>query len=158
MDFIIRELEEADLTADRGFVDTMANMSDISNLDFDQLKSIWRSAKSQGAHFFVAVSQEDESKNQIVATVKLLVEPKFFHGGKAAGHIEDVVTRQGFEGKGLAKALLLVALKNADKENCYKVILDCRKDLEGFYKKVGFENHDVCMRLDIPAKGGVNKK
>lgn len=158
MDFIIRELEEADFTADSGFVETMANMNDISDLDLDQLKTIWRKAKQQDAYFFIAVSQEEDSKNQIVATVKLLVEPKFFHGGQAAGHIEDVVTRQGFEGQGLAKALLLEALKKAEALNCYKVILDCKQELEPFYNKVGFENHDICMRIDFPAKGGVNKK
>ncbi|MCD4760725.1 GNAT family N-acetyltransferase [bacterium] len=149
MNFIIRELEEADFIDSFGFIDTMANMSDISDLDLDGLKIIWQKAKQQDAHFFIAVSQEQDSKDQIVATVKLLVEPKFFHGGKAAGHIEDVVTGQGFEGQGFAKALLVEVLKKAKERGCYKVILDCKQELVGFYSKVGFEEHDICMRIDI---------
>lgn len=149
MKFIIRELAESDFSDSSGFVETMANMSDISNLDFEQLKEIWHKALSQGAHFFVAVSQEGESKDQIISTVKFLVEPKFFHGGRAAGHIEDVVTRQGFEGQGLARALLAEAVDTARRENCYKVILDCKKSLVPFYQKSKFAEHDVCMRLDF---------
>jgi glucosamine-phosphate N-acetyltransferase len=79
----------------------------------------------------------------------LIIEPKFYHGGRSAGHIEDVVTRLGFEGQGLSKALLQEAIKTAKANNCYKIILDCKKELEPFYNKVGFENHDICMRLDI---------
>lgn len=149
MNFIIRQLEATDFTDNSGFVETMANMSDVSNLDLDQLKAIWQKAKQQDAYFFIAISQEEDSKDQIVATVKLLVEPKFFHGGKAAGHIEDVVTRQGFEGKGLAKALLQEVIKTAEENNCYKLILDCKKELDKFYAKSGFAEHDICMRLDF---------
>jgi glucosamine-phosphate N-acetyltransferase len=149
MDFIVRELEEADLAAGSGFIETMANMRDISDLDENQLRSIYQKAKNQAAIFLVAVSKEASSDGQIVATVKLLAEPKFFYGGKSAGHIEEVVTRKGFEGKGLSKALLLEALKRAKELNCYKVILDCKKELIPFYKKSGFKEHDVCMRIDL---------
>lgn len=149
MDFIIRELEEADLATGSGFVETMANMRDISDLDLSQLKSIYQKAKNQTAIFLIAVSKEADSDGQIVATVKLLAEPKFFYGGKSAGHIEEVVTRKGFEGKGLSKALLLEALKRAKELNCYKVILDCKKELVPFYEKVGLKEHDVCMRIDF---------
>ncbi|MFA6466806.1 MAG: GNAT family N-acetyltransferase [Patescibacteria group bacterium] len=149
MNFIIRQLEEADITVASGFVETMANMHDISGLPVSQLKDLWQQASQPGVYFLVAISQEEASRDQIVATVKLLVEPKFFHGGRLAGHIEDVVTRQGFEGNGLAKALLEEAIKIARTNNCYKVILDCKKELVNFYSKVGFKEHDVCMRIDL---------
>lgn len=149
MDYTIRELKEDDLQDGRGFVATMANMSDISDSDFEARKKIWQEAKQQGVYFFVAISEEETYGEQIVATVKLLVEPKFFHGGNPAGHIEDVVTRKGFEGMGLARALLQEALKKAKEKNCYKVILDCDRTLVNFYKKSNFKEHDVCMRLDF---------
>jgi len=149
MNFIIRQLEEADFSDNSGFVETMANMSDVGDLDFNQLKTIWQKAKQQEAYFFVAASQEEDSKNQIIATVKLLIEPKYFYGGKAAGHIEDVVTRKGFEGNGLAKVLLKEAIKTAEKNNCYKIILDCSKELTTFYEKIGFKEYSICMRLNF---------
>lgn len=149
MDYSIRELQEDDLQDGRGFIATMANMNDISELDSDDRKRIWREAKQQNAYFFVAVANEETYGEQIIATVKLLVEPKFFYGGKKAGHIEDVVTRRGFEGMGLGKALIQAALAKAKQEGCYKVILNCHKDLVAFYKKSKFKVHDVGMRFDI---------
>ena len=47
VDFIIRELEETDLATGSGFVETMANMRDISDLDLSQLKSIYQKAKNK---------------------------------------------------------------------------------------------------------------
>jgi glucosamine-phosphate N-acetyltransferase len=149
MQFLIRELSEEDFVANSGLIETMANINDISHLSFAELKTIWQKACQQGSIFFVAISQEDEANKKIVATVKLLIESKFYHGGKSAGHIEDVVTRYGFEGQGLAKALLLTALQRAEKENCYKVILNCKKELTTFYEKVGLQEKDIGMRIDL---------
>lgn len=149
MKFLIRELSEEDFVANSGLIETMANINDISNLSFTELKKVWQKACQQDSIFFVAVSQEGMSDKKIIATVKLLIEAKFYHNGKPAGHIEDVVTRKGFEGQGLAKALLLAALKRAKEENCYKVILSCKKELIPFYTKVGFQEKDICMRIDL---------
>jgi len=149
MDFKIRQLEEADLLEGQGFFQTLSNLSDVEGLDIDARKEIFIKAKKQGIYFLVAVSKESDSEGQIVSTVKLLIEPKFYHGGKAAGHIEDVATRAGFEGNGLAKELLKEAIKIAKENNCYKIILDCEKELIPFYSKLGFEESDVCMRLNF---------
>lgn len=149
MDYIIRELKEDDLQDGRGFIATMANMNDISDLSSEERKKIWQEAVGQNAYFFVAVADEETYGEQIIATIKLLIEPKFFYGGKKVGHIEDVVTRRGFEGMGLAQALMQAALTEAKKQNCYKVILDCHKKLIPFYKKSGFKETDVCMRLNL---------
>ena len=149
MNFTIRQLEEADLEEGRGLFQTLSNLSDVDGLTTNIRKDVFKRASGEGVYFFVAVSEEDMSKGQIISTVKLIIEPKFFHGGKAAGHIEDVATRAGFEGNGLAKALLKEAIKVAEENNCYKIILDCKKELIPFYNKLGFESHDVCMRLDL---------
>jgi len=149
MEYIIRKLREDDLEDGRGFLATVANMNDISDLSFSERKEIWLEAMKQNAYFFVAVSDEETYGEQIIATVKLIIEPKFFYGGKKAGHIEDVITRKGFEGMGLAKALLQTAITKAEEKGCYKVILDCDKSLVGFYTKSNFKDHEVCMRLDF---------
>lgn len=149
MNFTIRQLKEEDLQEGKGFFETLSNLSNVEGLDIKTRKEVFKKANVAGVYFLVAVSEEEESEGQIVSTVKLIVELKFFHGGRSAGHIEDVATRQGFEGKGLAKALLAEAIKIAEKNNCYKLILDCEKDIVPFYGKLGLEEHDVCMRLDF---------
>jgi len=149
MNFTIRQLKEEDLNDNSGFLETLSNLSDIGNLDIEARKEIFERASGNGIYFLVAVSEDDDSKGQIVSTVKLIVEPKFFHGGLSAGHIEDVATRNGFEGQGLSKALLTETIKIAKESGCYKLILDCKKELIPFYNKLGLEEHDICMRLDF---------
>lgn len=148
MNFKIRQLEESDLKQS-SFLDTLSNLSTVKNLSASQAKEIFKRASGPGTYFLVAVCEEGEHQGEIVATVKLIVEPKFSHGGKSAGHIEDVVTRSGFEGQGLSKALLQEAIKIARTNNCYKIILDCKKELIPFYAKSGFKEHDICLRLDL---------
>ncbi|MFA6307777.1 MAG: GNAT family N-acetyltransferase [Patescibacteria group bacterium] len=149
MNFAIRQLKTEDLQDGSGFLETLSHLSDISNLAIKARQEIFERASGNGIYFLVAVSEEEENKGQIVSTVKLIVEPKFFHGGLSAGHIEDVVTRQGFEGQGLSKALLTEAIKIARDSGCYKVILDCKKEFIPFYSKLGLTEHDICMRLDL---------
>lgn len=144
MNFSIRQLNEEDLDSS-SFLETLSNLSDVKNLDASQAKNVFKRASQDGVYFLVAT----DDNNEVVSTVKLIIEPKFYHGGKPAGHIEDVVTRQGFEGQGLSQALLQEAIKVAKEQGCYKIILDCKKELIPFYQKSGFTEHDICMRLDI---------
>ncbi|MBT4209764.1 MAG: GNAT family N-acetyltransferase [Candidatus Komeilibacteria bacterium] len=149
MKFKIRQLKEEDLVDGSGFFETMSNLVKIKDLDIATRKKVFRNASGKGVYILVAVSDEEGDKEQIVSTVKLFVEPKFFYGGRSTGHIEDVATREGFEGNGLAKALLGRAIEIAKKDNCYKIILDCRECLVPFYEKSGFKNHDICMKLNF---------
>jgi len=149
MNFTIRQLTEEDLQDGKGFFKTLSNLSDVADLDIATRKVVFKKASGLGIYFLVAISEENDTKGQIISTVKLIVEPKFYHGGRAAGHIEDVVTRKGFEGQGLSKALLSEAIKIAKESDCYKVILDCRAELVSFYSNLGLEEYDVCMRLDF---------
>ena len=64
-------------------------------------------------------------------------------------HVEDVVVRKGHEGKGVGGSVVRAALEKARLLGCYKVILDCKADLVDFYKKLGFIEHDVGMRIDL---------
>ena len=153
MKFVIRQLIEKDLQSGSGFFETLSNLSgdskEYGRWALSQKRRVWQTAKKQNSYFFVAVSKEKASYNQIVSTVKLLVEPKFYYKGKPAAHLEDVATRKGFEKQGLAKALIQVAQKKARDQGCYKMILSCKERLIPFYSKSGFKKSSVYMRLDF---------
>ena len=140
----IRLLKSTDLKPESGFWKTLANLAPGKQVSYSQAVRAYQRAKKQGSYIFVAV---DSITNQIVGTVTLLVEQKFIRSLALAGHIEDVVTRQDFEGRGVASKLIKAALKQAKALGCYKVILDCRKELVGFYGRFGFKVAEVEMKI-----------
>jgi glucosamine-phosphate N-acetyltransferase len=87
-----------------------------------------------------------EINGVIVGTITVLVEPKFIHDLLNVGHIEDVVVDREYNSKGIGRSLMEAAIKFCQKNDCYKIILDCTNDNIGFYQKFGFEikeNHMV---------------
>jgi len=140
----IRELRAADLG--NRFVETLGNLSDTGGLAPGAARKILRTmGRSPLYHVFVAVGAD----GQVVGATTLLVEQKFIHGGGLVGHVEDVVVRKGWEGRGIGGSVVMAAVQMADEFGCYKVILDCKEGLESFYSRLGFRKHDVGMRLDL---------
>jgi glucosamine-phosphate N-acetyltransferase len=89
---------------------------------------------------------------QVIGATTLLIEQKFIHDGGKVGHIEDVVVRKEFQGKGVGKKIVNALLKYAKKKGCYKTILDCSDELVPFYKSIGFKRHSSSMRFDHLSK------
>lgn len=146
VNFVIREIQLADLK--KGFFDTLSSLSHVGNIadQNDRAEKILSEIKSYPFYtIFVAVKED----NQLIGSITILIEQKFIHNGGKVGHIEDVVTRKEYEGMGIGKALVLKALDFAKENRCYKVILDCSKSNVEFYKKIGFKEHEVSMRIDL---------
>lgn len=145
----IRLLRLADLKPKSGFWETLANLIPDKKASYSQTVRAYYRTKKQDSYTYVAV---DSTDGQIVGTTKLLVEQKFIRSLALAGHIEDVATRKGYEGQGIASQLIIVALQKAKALGCYKVILDCRKELIGFYGKFGFKEAEVEMKIYFEKK------
>ncbi|HLL61108.1 MAG TPA: GNAT family N-acetyltransferase [Bacillales bacterium] len=145
MSFIIRELKEEDLS--NGFIETLSNLSEVGKLANDTIRKreILREIKDKNCRIVIA---EDNQNHQIIGSATLLIEQKFIHNGGKAGHIEDVVTRKGYEGKGIGREILKELIKIAKDNECYKIILDCDEKLVKFYEKLGFKKHSIMMRLN----------
>lgn len=82
-----------------------------------------------------------EKDNEIVSTARLVIEEK---QQDPIGHIEDVVTRADSRGKGYASAILKYLTDKA-MENCYKITLVCKPELQPFYEKCGFTEKAITM-------------
>ena len=152
---IVRELVAEDF--DRGFLETLSNLASVKGLDAGSAKEIFFKILQNNVYRFYVMediivhNMNDDSKkdSQIVGCITLLIEQKFIHDGGLVGHIEDVTTRKGFEGKGIGKALVNHALLEAKRLGCYKVLLNCKDTLTPFYNKSGFYTHQICMRVDF---------
>jgi glucosamine-phosphate N-acetyltransferase len=85
---------------------------------------------------------------RVVATASLLLEHKFIHGGGLVGHIEDVAVHRNYQHQGIGTALVRHATEEARRCGCYKAILNCSERLAPFYTRLGYESHDVGLRID----------
>ena len=138
----IREIEEDDL--EKEFLETLDFLRNASELDKNKAKEILKKIKQNVDHvIYVAV---DDGK--IVGSTTLFIEQKFIHDGGLVGHIEDVVVRKDYEGKGIGIKLVMSMLECAKEKNCYKTILDCKDDVKQFYERIGFKHESNGMRYD----------
>ena len=141
-EIIIREIEENDL--ENGFLETLDFLRNASDLDKNKANEILKKIKQNPNHIiYVAIDNK-----KIVGSTTLLIEQKFIHDGGLVGHIEDVVVRKDYEGKGIGIKLVTSMLERAKEKNCYKTILDCKDDVKQFYERIGFKRESNCMRYD----------
>ena len=141
-EIIIREIEENDL--EKGFLESLDFLRKASDIDKNKAKEILKKIKQNPNHI-IHVAVDD---NKIVGSTTLLVEQKFIHDGGLVGHIEDVVVRKDYEGKGIGIKLVTSMLERAKEKNCYKTILNCKDSLKPFYEKMGFKQATNQMRYD----------
>ena len=142
---IIKELEKDHLID--SFFDTLSNLTeigeDVYNKEFSQ-KILEKIKNAGNIRIFVAIKDSD-----IVGSITAIIEQKFIHNGGKICHIEDVVTRKGFEKLGIGSQLVEKVLELAKNEKCYKVILNCSEYNLKFYENLGFYKHDIGMRYNI---------
>jgi len=138
----IREIKENDL--ENGFLETLDFLRKASDLDKNKAKEILEKIK-QNTNQIIQVAIDDK---KIVGCITLLIEQKFIHDGGLVGHIEDVVVRKDYEGKGIGMKLVTSMLEYAKRKNCYKTILDCKDDVKQFYERIGFKRESNGMRYD----------
>lgn len=132
---------------DQGFLDTLDNLvTGTSNLTKLKAEDVFREIKSNPLHkVFVAV-REEQTKDLVVGTITLLIEPKFIFNGGRIGHIEDVSVRKEYQNKKIGKRLVLYATEIARELGCVKIVLDCSDETMPFYEKLGYFYQDNCMK------------
>src|SRR5215210_3569687 len=128
----VKELENDDLI--NSFFDTLSNLTeigmDVYNKEFSQ-KILEKIKMAGNIKIFVAIEDSD-----IVGSITAIIEQKFVHNGGKICHIEDVVTRKGFEKLGIGSTLVKKVIELAIQEKCYKVILNCSQYNFKFYEKL----------------------
>ena len=83
-----------------------------------------------------------EEEKKIVATCTLTLIPNLTRGLRQYGLIENVVTHPDFRRKGFATGVLRLALDDAWRAGCYKVMRETgskREETLRFYEKAGFQ-------------------
>lgn len=132
----IRKTYEADMS---DILDLLQSMSDFKPSQSDY-PNIWTKFNSQKNNLsFVAVIN-----SKIVGYGSILIETKI-RGGKV-GHIEDIVSHEDYRKQGIGKLIIDKLFQEAKKEGCYKLVLQCKKDLIPFYESCNYEIFEISMQ------------
>jgi len=145
IDFEVREISVTDLG--RGFFETLSNLTPVGRIseEHENAKKVLHEITSNPFHkIFVAVKNDGE----IVGSTTVLIEQKFIHNGERVAHHEDTATKKGYEGMGIATAVVGRALRFARQMKCYKVIGECTEENVPFWEKFGYEEYQISMKYD----------
>ena len=146
---MIRKLSQDDLM--NGFFECLKALTIVGDIEnnLEQSNNILNNLpKNINIYVYYDESSEYNENNKVLGTATLLMEQKFIHNGGKVGHIEDVAINKQYQGLGIGKKLILHCLDVAEKEGCYKTILDCSEHNVIFYEKCGFKSKDIMMRYD----------
>ena len=138
----IRKLQRKDLY--NGFLLSLDSLRKSSHMNQRKANAIFNKI-SKNPHQIIYVAIEN---SEVIGTASILIEQKFIHDGGIVGHIEDVAVRKEFQGKGKGQKIVNALLDYAEKQGCYKTILDCTDNLIHFYENIGFKRHSNSMRYD----------
>ena len=98
----------------------------------DDFTLIYNKIKNNGKIFIYKLD------NKIVASITIIEEHKFINNNGKVCHIEDVFVNKHFRNKGIASKLIKYVETYCIKNNFYKIILNCEKELVDYYQKFGF--------------------
>jgi glucosamine-phosphate N-acetyltransferase len=127
------------------YLKVLSNLSKVEYITNEIFYTIINEISSMGD--IIVCYYKENNKIRIIGTGTIIIEPKIIHGGKNVGHIEDLVVDNEYRNKGIGKTILNKLIEIGKDKHCYKIILNCDKDIKEFYEKNGFENKNIEMSL-----------
>jgi glucosamine-phosphate N-acetyltransferase len=144
--FISREITKNDFSIE--MIEMLNSISNSINMNNENSLKItfdtFIDYLKENTHHKVYVLYDNEI-NKVIGMGTLLLEKKIIHNFGTVGHIEDIVIHKDYQNQEHGKRILRNIIYEAKKEKCYKVILNCKEELEEFYKKCGLEKKNIQM-------------
>ena len=102
-------------------------------------------------HKIICCEYNDIESNEtiIIGMGTLLLEPKIIHNFGTVAHIEDIVVDKKYRNINIGKQIINYLIQLSKDKNAYKIILNCNEKNIEFYKKCGFYENEIEMRLDL---------
>ena len=123
----------------KGYLSLLAQLTkvgdytrEIYEAQFDRMKAL------PGIYYVVVI--EDVPRQRVVASATLVMELKFIRNATCRGRIEELVVDGEYRSLHLGSYLLELLSELCRKLGAYKITLDCKEELEGFYCKYGYVN------------------
>ena len=88
----------------------------------------------------------------VIGTFALLVMDNLAHKGAKSGIVEDVVVSPEWQGRGVGRKMMELAMAECRKYDCYKLVLSSnkkREDAHRFYESLGFQRHGYSFMVEF---------
>ncbi len=109
--------------------------------DSEHLRKTWEQIITDSAHHFILC----EIEGKIVASCVCVIIPNLTRGVRPYAFVENVVTHEGYRGRGYATDCLHFAKRIAEEAGCYKMMLLTGSKEEKtlrFYQNAGYNSAD----------------
>ncbi|XP_054154383.1 probable glucosamine 6-phosphate N-acetyltransferase [Oppia nitens] len=120
----------------KGYLELLSQLTDVGTVDEKQFIERFNQMKSDGKYYITVI--EDCDRNRVICSATLFTEYKFIHNASKRARIEDVVVDSDYRGQRLGHLIIETLKLLAQKLDCYKLTLDCRDEMIGWYNKLGF--------------------
>lgn len=140
INYTIREIEVEDY--ENGFLDCLKELTVVGDINKQTFMERLGKRKSMG--IITAVAVEDKT-GKILGTGSVFYEPKFIRSCGIKGFIEDICVAKYAQRRGVGKRVVEYLRDRALKDGCYKVLLTCSEQNEGFYEKMNFKKIEIAM-------------
>ena len=144
MTLLIRDVGPSDL---QGLLVLYAQLNPSDpGLPNDVAESIFAEMRvREGLSVLVAVIE-----GKLVGSVTLVIVPNLTRGGAAYALVENVVTHDSYQRRGIGRALLAEAARRAEDGGCYKLMLQTGRTephVQAFYTDCGFRQDKVGFQI-----------
>jgi len=144
----IRKATEPDLPAIGKLLAELVNaMDNTEGIDIGiALKTCEHLVKDAGSHFLVA-----EIEGSPVGFINFTIRQTILHRSPSA-LIDELVVAEEYQGKGVAKQLVLAAIEKCKQLGCCEVEISTEKTnvkARKFYKKCGLEERGTLFEIDL---------
>jgi GNAT superfamily N-acetyltransferase len=112
----------------------------------------WFQRIQQYPNYTLWVATLQELDDRPVGTFALLIMDNLVHHGSPSGIVEGVAVDPEFQGKGIGRQMMQVAMAQCQAAGCYKLSLSTnlrRKDAHAFYESLGFQKHGYSFLVDF---------
>jgi GNAT superfamily N-acetyltransferase len=115
----------------------------------------WLQQIQQYPSYTLWVAILKELSDRRVGTFALLVMDNLVHHGSPAGIVEGVAVDPEFQGQGIGRQMMQVAMARCRAAGCYKLSLSTnlrRKEAHAFYESLGFQKHGYSYRVELQSE------
>ena len=116
--------------------------SQYSSITFEEFKNIYNNMPKNNFIYLYCLDKE------ICATIKIVIEQKFYNNNCYIGYIEDVVVLDKHRKMNIGTKLVQFAIDKCKEFSCYKIKLTCSSHNTDFYLKNGFieDGHNMIIK------------